>query len=165
MTNLTPDPAYADVLREMAARMWRHVHETGDFFWRVRTVGCFGMRRWGPLKENDAVAGVLADFAATIEALRIIGYQCARMCDRSDLYGDLWSQEVVAKARAHRYFAADICLEAIGKVMNLMEAYGADRDWDVEKHWRDMKILQLVEGGKQLCQMEVARWFFDCETL
>lgn len=39
------------------------------------------------------------------------------------------------------------------------------RDWDVEKHWRDIKMVQLWLGGKQLSQMEVARWFFECETL
>ncbi len=118
-----------------------------------------------PLKENDAVAGVLADFATTIEAVRILGYQCARMCDRSDIYGPRWSSEVVAKARAHRYFAADRTLDAVGKVMNLMESFGSDRDWDVEKHWRDIKMVQLWLGGKQLSQMEVARWFYECETL
>jgi alkylation response protein AidB-like acyl-CoA dehydrogenase len=121
--------------------------------------------RGRPLKENDAVAGTLADYASTLEALRILGYQSARMLDRQDLYGERWRPQAVAKARAHRYFAADKCLEAIGRVMNLMEAYGADRDRDVEKHWRDLKILQLVEGSKQLCQVEVARWFYECETL
>jgi alkylation response protein AidB-like acyl-CoA dehydrogenase len=121
--------------------------------------------RGRPLKEDDGVAGALADFASTIEALRILGYQSARMLDRQDLYGERWKPKAVAKARAHRYFAADKSLEAVGKVMNLMEAYGADRDWDVEKHWRDLKIIQLVEGSKQLCQIEVARWFFECETL
>jgi alkylation response protein AidB-like acyl-CoA dehydrogenase len=118
-----------------------------------------------PLKENDAVAGLLADFTANIEAIRIVGYQCARMCDRHDLYGPLWNPGLVAKMRAQRYFAVDRFIDITGKVMNLMEAYGTDRDWDVEKHWRDAKILQLVEGSKQLCQMEVARWFYECETL
>jgi len=28
LTNLVPDPAYADVLREMAARMWQRIHRT-----------------------------------------------------------------------------------------------------------------------------------------
>jgi len=27
MTNLAPDPAYTDVLPEMATRMWRRIHE------------------------------------------------------------------------------------------------------------------------------------------
>ena len=123
------------------------------------------MYRGRSIKEDDAIAGVLADFAATIEALRILAYQGARMLDRPDLYGDRWSPEVVARMRALRYFAADRCLESTGKVMNLMEAFGVDRDWDVEKHWRDLKMLQLWLGGKQLCQMEVARWFYECETL
>jgi alkylation response protein AidB-like acyl-CoA dehydrogenase len=118
-----------------------------------------------PLKENDAVAGVLADYTATLEVIRIIGYQAARMLDRSDLYGERWSPEMMAKMRSYRYFTMDRCLDVTGKVMNLMEAYGADRDQDIEKHWRDIKMNQLWLGGKQLCQIEAARWFFECETL
>ncbi|MDY6795559.1 MAG: acyl-CoA dehydrogenase family protein [Actinomycetota bacterium] len=93
------------------------------------------------MKENDAVAGVLADLAATIEAVRILGYQAARMMDRPDLYGDRWSPEIVAKMRAHRYFTVDRCQEVATRVINLTKSYGADRVWDVEKHWRDMKML------------------------
>jgi alkylation response protein AidB-like acyl-CoA dehydrogenase len=121
--------------------------------------------RGSPLKENDAVAGVLSDYAATVEMMRIMGYQAARMMDRPDLYGERWGSEMVARQRAYRYFCLDRCIEAIGKVMNLMDSYGTDRDWDVEKHWRDVKMCQLWLGGKQLCQAEVARWFFECETL
>ena len=31
MSNLASDPAYEEVLRQMATRMWRRVHETDDF--------------------------------------------------------------------------------------------------------------------------------------
>ncbi len=122
----------------------------------------FGKRA---LKEHDAVAGVLADFAASLEVIRIVGYQLARMMDRPDVYGPRWAAENVAKGRAYKYFACDRAMTEIGRVLNLMESLGADRDSDVEKHWRDLKIVQLWMGGKQLCQMEVARWFFECETL
>lgn len=118
-----------------------------------------------PLKENDAVAGVLADFVKDIEIIRISGYHYARMIDRPDLYGSRWSDEIVTKGRAYKYFASDRAVEDIGRVMNLMECFGSERNWDVEKHWRDLKIVQLWMGGKQLCQMETARWFFDCKTL
>jgi len=30
LTNLAPVPAYQDVLRQMATRMWQRVYETGD---------------------------------------------------------------------------------------------------------------------------------------
>lgn len=118
-----------------------------------------------PLKENDAVAGILADFAAHIEAMRTMGYQCARMCDRHDLYEPLWDPGLVAKMRAQRYLAMDRFIEVTGRVMNLVECFWTHQDWDVENHWRDIKILQLVEGSKQLCQIETARWFYERQTL
>lgn len=121
--------------------------------------------RGKPLKENDDIAGILADFARDIDIIRVAGYQCARMLDRPDLYGERWSEEMVVKSRAYKYFAADKALEHLQLVMNLMGAHGSDRVNDVEKHWRDIKIVQLWMGGKQLCQMEVARWFYECETL
>ena len=118
-----------------------------------------------PLKEHDAVAGVLADIARDAEVVRIVGYQSARMIDRPDLYGPRWSEEQVAKARLYKYWACDVGMGAVGKAMDLMSVYGADRDRDVEKHWRDLKIVQLWLGGKQLGQAEVARWFWDLETV
>lgn len=121
--------------------------------------------RGKPLKENDDVAGVLADYARDVDIIRVLTYQYARMLDRPDLYGDRWSEEVVAKGRAYKYFASDRAMEDLRKVMNLMGAHGSDRANDVEKHWRDLKIVQLWMGGKQLCQMEVARWFYDCCSL
>ncbi|MFY9114137.1 MAG: acyl-CoA dehydrogenase family protein, partial [Dethiobacteria bacterium] len=73
-----------------------------------------------PLKEHDAIAGVLADIVKDIEIIRIIGYQYARMLDRPDLYGPRWDDEIVAKGRAYKYFACDRAVEGLGKAMNLM---------------------------------------------
>ena len=121
--------------------------------------------RGKPLKENDDAAGVLADFVATAELVRLAGYQYARMLDRPDLYGPRWSEELVVKGRALKYMACDRTLEQLESAMNLMGLHGSDRVQDVEKHWRDFKIVQLWMGGKQLCQMETARWFYECQTL
>ena len=121
--------------------------------------------RGKPLKENDDVAGVLADIATDIDIIRIVGYQAARMLDRPNLYGPGWSDEMVAKARAYKYFACDRAVEDLGRALNIMGPHGSDRIQDVEKHWRDLKIVQLWLGGKQLAQMETARWFYECETL
>ena len=48
MTNLAPDPAYADILREMAARMWQRVHETDDFGLAQSNYGRFCHAPVGP---------------------------------------------------------------------------------------------------------------------
>ena len=79
--------------------------------------------------------GQLADFAATTETVRILGYQFARMIDRPDLYGKPWSDPVVTKGRALKYFVCDLAVKALRQAMDLMGAHGSDRVHDVEKHW------------------------------
>jgi hypothetical protein len=49
MINLATDPAYAGVLREMATRMWRRVHETSDF---DLIHSHYGMFRYAPVGPN-----------------------------------------------------------------------------------------------------------------
>jgi len=124
----------------------------------------FGNR---PLKENDAVAGIIGRIAGDIDICRILGHEAAMMGDRRNKpYGlPLISEEVVGKIRNIKDFVSDRAVENFGKAMDILGCYGADREWDIEKHWRDVKIVQLWMGGKQLCQMESARYFFNCETI
>jgi len=170
---------------------WYRAHGPGDDFKYFKEVVTFGLMgslaftsgvllntyellaeatarllyRGRPLKENDDIAGQLSDFAATVQTVRILGYQYARMIDRRDLYGMPWSDEMVARGRAFKLLACDLAVKSLRQAMDLLGAHGSDRAGDVEKHWRDFKIVQLWMGGKQLCQMEVARHYFDCETL
>ena len=85
---------------------------------------------------------------------------------RNKPYGlPLISEEVVGKIRNIKDFVSDRAVENFGRAMDILGLYGPDREWDIEKHWRDIKIVQLWMGGKQLCQMESARYFFNCETI
>ncbi|HOD70631.1 MAG: Acyl-CoA dehydrogenase [Deltaproteobacteria bacterium ADurb.BinA179] len=120
-----------------------------------------------PLKENDAVAAIIGRIAGDIDICRILGHEAAMMGDRRNKpYGlPLTSEELVGKIRNIKDFISDRAVENFGKAMDVLGLYGPDRDWDIEKHWRDIKIIQLWMGGKQLCQMESARYFFNCETV
>ncbi|MBU0993315.1 MAG: acyl-CoA/acyl-ACP dehydrogenase [Proteobacteria bacterium] len=120
-----------------------------------------------PLKENDAIAGVIGRIAGDIDISRILSYELVRMIDsREKPFGNpLSSEETIAKARNIKDFVSDRTVENIGKAMDVMGVYGSDRIMDVEKHYRDVKMIQLWLGGKQLCQAEAARYFFNCETL
>ena len=120
-----------------------------------------------PLKENDAVAGIIGRIAGDIDICRILGYESAMIGDRRNKpYGKpLIAEDVVGRIRNIKDFVSDRAVDCFGKAMDVLGLYGADRDWDIEKHWRDIKIVQLWMGGKQLCQMEAARYFFNCETL
>jgi len=120
-----------------------------------------------PLKENDAIAGILSTIAGDIDICRILAYEVVRMGDSRNKTGGrpTYSDETIAKSRNIKEFISDKAIEICGKSMDIMGAYGCDRAHDIEKHWRDIKMVQLWLGGKQLCQMEKARYFFDCKTL
>ncbi|MCG2794753.1 MAG: acyl-CoA/acyl-ACP dehydrogenase, partial [Actinomycetia bacterium] len=47
------------------------------------------------------------------------------------------------------------------KAMELMGSYGYAADYNVEKYWRDNKIIQIWEGGGQLGRLDVARGYYD----
>ncbi|MGC9323348.1 MAG: acyl-CoA dehydrogenase family protein [Desulfomonilia bacterium] len=120
-----------------------------------------------PLKEHDAIAAIIGRIAGDIDICRILGYEAAMICDRRNKpYGKpLISEDVVGRVRNIKDFVSDRAVDVFGKAMDALGQNGADREWDIEKHWRDIKMVQLWMGGKQLCQMEAARYFFNCETL
>ncbi len=124
----------------------------------------FGNR---PLKENDAVAGLIGKIAGDIDICRIVSYEMVRLIDSRDKPGGqpIHSAETMAKSRNIKAFVCDQMVENIGRAMDILGVYGSDRARDVEKHWRDVKMIQLWLGGKQLCQAEAVRYFYDCETI
>lgn len=138
-----------------------NLHERLDEFVTTRT---YANR---PLKENDAIAGVIGRIAGDIDICRILGHEAAQMGDRRNSPNGeaLSSEPLIARLRNLKDFISDRTLEAFERSMDILGPYGVDREWDIEKHWRDVKMVQLWMGGKQLCQMEAARYFFNCETL
>ena len=116
-----------------------------------------------PLKEHPAVAAELAEIATKVQTARVASYRLARMIDNR--WADRWQEEMRSKARLIKNFVADTTIEVAERAMDLMGLYGGDRNEDIEKHWRDVKMMQLWMGGKQLALAETARWFYECETV
>jgi len=78
------------------------------------------------------------------------------MLDRPDFYGEIYSPKIVARGRTLKLRVVDACCEAASKAMNLLSHYGIDREYDIEKHWRDVKIIQLWMGADSS-----ARWMLQ----
>lgn len=114
-----------------------------------------------PLKEHSITAATLADIVTAIEVSRAETYLKARMLDRPDVYGPRWTAEMLARTRVTKLFVSDRLTQVVNQVMDLMGAYGYARESDVEKHWRDSKIMSLWMGGRALPQLDIARWFFE----
>ena len=128
------------------------------------------VKRWGTdrviryneiLKENPMVAAVLADVAKDILSSRIQTHNLARIIAKSETHGD----ELLAISNAIGMSVTESTLHAINRAIELMASEGYAREGDVEKHWRDVRMIRNMMGGKVLMQMDVARWFYECKTL
>jgi alkylation response protein AidB-like acyl-CoA dehydrogenase len=118
-----------------------------------------------PIKEHSVNACALADMAIGIETARTYTLNVAYMLDRPEIYGPRWSAEMLAKARIAKVYSADVGVLVANKAMEMMASYGYTQDADVEKHWRDNKMIQLWLGGAQLGRLDIARHFCNLEML
>jgi len=118
-----------------------------------------------PIKEHSVNACALADMLIGIETARVYMLNVAYMFDRPETYGPRWSEEMLAKARIAKAYAADVSVMVANRAMEMMGSYGYTRDADVEKHWRDNKMMQQWLGGSQLARLDIARHFCNLEIL
>lgn len=72
---------------------------------------------------------------------------------------------MLARARAVSLFVTDAAVNVTSRAMELMGSYGYARHYDLEKHWRDVKMTTLWMGSRQLDLIEVARYWYNIEAL
>ena len=118
-----------------------------------------------PIKEHSICAGILADMCIGIETARTYLYHVTYMFDHPEIYGPRWSEELHAKARIAKVYAAEVATMVAEKAMQLMGSFGYSRDSGVEKHWRDIVETIIWEGGAQLGRLDIARYFCNLKTL
>ncbi|MCK4785734.1 MAG: acyl-CoA dehydrogenase family protein [Desulfobacteraceae bacterium] len=119
-----------------------------------------------PLKEHSIVADMLSEIAMLIESTSAWMWSYTREIDNPDIYGwDPWDERFVLKTRGLALFATNAAERATSRAMDFMGSYGYAREFDIEKHWRDQKVIGLWMGGKGLKTLENARYWFDLETL
>lgn len=116
-----------------------------------------------PIRQHSIAAGMLADMAIGIETARWSYLAAAWMYDHPEKYGAPTSHYIFSRVSAVKVYAADMAVSVCNRAMELMGSFGYVRDYDVEKYWRDCKIIQLWEGGQQLGRFDVCRGYYDYE--
>jgi alkylation response protein AidB-like acyl-CoA dehydrogenase len=119
-----------------------------------------------PLKEHSMVADMLSEVAIHIESTSAWMWTYVREIIRPDIYGwDPWDERFLLKTRGLALYANNVVECTCSRAMDFMGSYGYAREFDIEKHWRDQKVIGLWMGGKGLKTLENARYWYDLETL
>ena len=102
-----------------------------------------------PICENQAISFKLAEMATEIEVARAMLYHAARMIDQ----GIPFSKE----ATMTKMFCSEMCVRICDMGLQIMGGYGLCNDYEVERFYRDAKLLTIGEGTSEICRMVIGR--------
>lgn len=105
----------------------------------------FGQR----LASYQSIQFLLAEMATRIELARTMVYRAAWSVDQGQMNPTL---NAMAK-----YFAGETAVWVCDKALQMHGGYGLIDEYDVQRFYRDAKVLEIVEGVKEAEKMTIAK--------
>lgn len=105
-----------------------------------------------PLAAYQGIQFQLAEMATRIELARNTTYKAAWKVDQGQMDPSL---NAMAK-----YYAGETAVWVCDKALQLHGGYGYIDEYDVQRFYRDAKILEIYEGAKEAEKMTIARRLF-----
>ncbi|MGD0145116.1 MAG: acyl-CoA dehydrogenase family protein, partial [Rhizomicrobium sp.] len=103
-----------------------------------------------PISEFQASQFKLADMATDLEAARLMIRNAASALDRRDPHATMLC------AMAKR-FASDAGFKIANDALQLHGGYGYLKDFPAERHVRDLRVHQILEGTNEIMRVIIAR--------
>ena len=95
-----------------------------------------------PIGTFQAIAHMLADMMTEVEAARALTYRCAALVDQGE---DALRDITMAKLKASEVYA-----EVANKGMQIFGGYGYNKEFDMERHYRDARVATVAAGSSQM---------------
>ncbi len=102
-----------------------------------------------PLSAFQATQFKIAEMASWIEAARVLSYKAGWMLDAGKV-----DPKIISIAK---YFAGEVGVKVANEAVQLHGGYGYMADYDVERFYRDAKIVEIYEGTKEIEKNTIAR--------
>jgi isobutyryl-CoA dehydrogenase len=102
------------------------------------------------ISEFQSTQFKLADMATELEASRLMIRNAAAALDRHDPRATM----LCAMAKRH---ASDACFKIADDALQLHGGYGYLKDFPAERHLRDLRVHQILEGTNEIMRVIVAR--------
>jgi acyl-CoA dehydrogenase len=98
--------------------------------------------------EKQNVQWLLADTAVEVEALRWMVYHTAWLVDTHQPY--------TREAATVKLFGSQVASRAIDRALQIHGALGYNRDFPIERMWRDARIAEIFEGTNEIQRIVIA---------
>ncbi len=109
----------------------------------------FGAR----IAKLQAIQWMLAESAAELESASLLADKAAWLKDRGRPFG---KEAAMAKL---------VCSETAGRIadraLQIHGGYGYSKDYDIERYYRDVRVLRIYEGTSEIQKLVIARKLLD----
>ena len=102
-----------------------------------------------PINEFQSIGFKLSDMATKIEASKLLVYHAAWLKDQG--------KPINKEAAMAKLFASETAMEVTREAIQIYGGYGYVKDYDVERYFRDAKILEIGEGTSEIQRMIISR--------
>ena len=102
-----------------------------------------------PLSNLQAIQWMIADAATELDAAELLMLRAARL-------KDLGTRRYTKEAAMAKLFASEAAFRAADKALQMHGGYGFIKDYDVERHYRDVRICRLYEGTSEIQRLVIA---------
>jgi alkylation response protein AidB-like acyl-CoA dehydrogenase len=107
-------------------------------------------RQFGrPIRDFQAVQLLLAEMDVAVETGRLAAYRAAALKDAG---AELRREAAIAK-----YVATENCFACVDRALQIHGGYGYMRESEIERLYRDCRILRIYEGTSQIQLLTIAR--------
>jgi alkylation response protein AidB-like acyl-CoA dehydrogenase len=110
----------------------------------------FGKR----LADFQALQFKAADMATNLDAARLMTYRAARSLDAK-------SPDATLHCAMAKRFATDAGFDICNEALQIHGGYGYLKDFPLERHVRDVRVHQILEGTNEIMRVIIARKLLD----
>jgi alkylation response protein AidB-like acyl-CoA dehydrogenase len=103
-----------------------------------------------PLSSFQALQFKLADMATELEAARLILLQAATKVDAK-------APDATMQAAMAKRYATDASFHVVNEALQIHGGYGYLNDFPLERHLRDVRVHQILEGTNEIMRVIIAR--------
>ncbi len=102
-----------------------------------------------PIANFQVNAFKLADMATEIECARLLLYKACWLCDNHIPFGK--------EAAMAKLYCSEVMYRCANHSVQLHGGYGLMKEYDVERFYRDQKLLEIGEGTSEVQRIVIAR--------
>ena len=106
------------------------------------------------LRDYQLISRMITDMIVNVKAARLLCYQAGYLKSKGD--PDAMMETMIAK-----YFASTMLSKVASDAVQIHGANGCSSDYSVQRHFRDAKVMEIIEGTTQIHQINIARYAYQ----